>query len=101
MDSRRARARVRLTNHTFLSTSDRTLPRLQYQDKYRSPVRQVYGSSSPNLIDPLDIYPGAHALLEERYTVPPLPEDALDYLLDAAIYRFGYSARDVFGAVFN
>ena len=33
--------------------------------------------------------------------VPSSPNDALDYLLDAAIDRFGYSARDVFGAVFD
>jgi hypothetical protein len=28
-------------------------------------------------------------------------EEALDYLLDVAIKRFGYAARDVFGAVFD
>ena len=66
---------------------------------------KVYRSSSPNLSDPLDAYPGARALLEEHYgeegTPPPSPEDALDCLLDAAIDRFGYSARDVFSAVFD
>ena len=66
-------------------------------------LHKVYSSSnSSDLIDP---YPGVRVLLEERYseegTVPPSPEDALEYLLDAAIDRFGYSARDVFGAVFN
>ena len=65
----------------------------------------VYGSSPQNLSDPLAVYPGSRALLEERYseedTVPPSPGDALDYLLDVAIDRFGCSARDVFGAVFN
>ena len=97
---------------TFLFTSERTLPRLQYQDQYHSlldALRKVYGSSSlsPSApsSDPLAVYPGARALLEERYseedTAPPSPEDALDYLLDAAIDRFGHSARDVFGAVFN
>ena len=68
-------------------------------------LHKVYGSSSPDLSDPLADYPGARALLEEHYseedTVKPTPEEALDYLLDAAIDRFGYSARDVFGAVFD
>jgi len=78
------------------------------QRKYRpllDAIREVYGSPSPNPSDTLAGYPGARALLEERYseegTEPPSPEDALNYLLDAAIDRFGYSARDVFGAVFN
>ena len=31
----------------------------------------------------------------------PSPEDAIDYFLDAAIDRFGHSARDVFFGVFN
>ena len=68
-------------------------------------LHKVYRSSSPNLSDPLAVYPGARVLLEERYseedTVQPSPEDALDYLLDAAIDCFGYSARDVFDAVFD
>ena len=78
---------------------------LQYQDEYHSlldMLHKVY--SSPNssyLLDPCDI--GAHVLLEECYskedTVPPSPEDALDYLLDAAINHFRYSAHDMFGAV--
>jgi hypothetical protein len=108
MDSRRARARVSLIDNTFLSTSERTLPRLQHQDKYHpllTALRKVYGSSSPNPSDPLNAFSGARALLEEHYSeedsVQPSPEDALDYLLDAAIDRFGYSARDVFGAVFD
>ena len=108
MDSRRARARVCLTVHTFLSASERTLFRLQYQRQYHSlldALHKVYRRSSPNLSDPLQGFPGARALLEERYggedIEQPSPEDALDYLLDAAIYRFGYSARDTFDAVFN
>ena len=109
MDPRRARERVRLTDHPFMSTSECTLPRLQLQRSYRpllDALRKVYGSpSSPNLSDPLSLYPGARSLLEERYSeegiAAPSPEDALDYLLDAAIDRFGYSARDVFSGVFN
>ena len=108
MDSRRACARVRLTDHTFMSTSECTLPRLKYQAQYQSlldALHKVYGSSPPNRSDPLDAYPGARELLEERYseedTMRPSPEDALDYILTAAIDRFGYSARDVFSGVFN
>ena len=107
MDSRRARARASLTDNTFLSTSERTLPRLQLQDEYDSlsvALSEVYRSSPPDPSD-LDVYPGARALLEEHYSeedsVQPSPEDALNYLLDAAIDRFGYAARDVFGAVFD
>ena len=107
MDSRRARARVSLTDNTFLSTSERTLPRLQHQLMYHpllAALHEVYRSSSPNPSDPLDVCLGARALLEEHYSeedsVQPSPEDALDYLLDVAIERFGYSPRDVFGGVF-
>lgn len=61
--------------------------------------------SSPNLSDLLDAYPGVRVFLEERYSeedaVPLSAEDALDYLVDAAIDRFGYPARDVFGAIFK
>ena len=108
MDSRRARARVSLTDNTCLSVSECTLPRLQHQQKYHkllAALHEVYKSTSPILGDPLDVFPGARVLLEEHYSeedsVQPSPEDALNYLLDAAIDRFGYSARDVFGAVFN
>ena len=97
-----------LTDSTFLSTSERTLPRLQHQLEYHSllaALYEVYGSSSPNPSDsdPLDVCLGVRALLEEHYneedSVQPSPEDAIDYLLDVAIDRSGYSARDVFGAV--
>jgi hypothetical protein len=69
-------------------------------------LNKVYRSSSPNPSDhdPLDVCLGACALLEEHYSeedTEPSPEDALDYLLDAAIDCFGYSAHDVFGAVFH
>jgi hypothetical protein len=85
-----------------------TLPRLQYQDEYQpllDALHKVYGNSSSNSSGPLNFYQGARELLEERYSeedaMLPSPEDALDYLLEAAIDRFGYSARDVFGAVFD
>ena len=108
VDSRRACARVRLIITHFRPLSEHTLLSLQYQDDYPyllNALYKVYGSSSPDPSDPLDNYPGARELLEERYSeegaVLPSPEDAIDYLLDAAIHRFGYSARDVFSAVFN
>jgi hypothetical protein len=108
MDSRQARTRVSLTDNTFLPTSECTLPRLQLQYMYHpllTALCKVYRSSSPNPSDPLNAFSSARALLEEHYSeedsVQPSPEDALDYLLDAAIDHFGYSARDMFGAVFN
>ncbi|KAF8522170.1 hypothetical protein BU17DRAFT_64501 [Hysterangium stoloniferum] len=88
---------------------------LQYQDGYVNfldTLRQVYpdkDSFQPRM-DPviaLDRFPGADAILQERYpmtvedTISPSPEDALDTLLDAAIERFGYAARDVFHAMFD
>ena len=88
--------------------SQRTPPRLPYQDKYCSlldALHMVYKSTSPNLSDPLDDFPGARALPDEHYNeegaMQLSPEDALGYLLDAAIGRFGYSACDVFGAIFD
>ena len=106
MDPRGARARVRLANFVFLSTSERTLPRFSYQKRYQSllnALREGYASPARNEKDPLDKFPGARAVLQEREEdgVLPSPEDALGYLLEAAIDRFGYSARDVFSAVFN
>ena len=66
---------------------------------------KVYTSNGPLGFGEEYLYSGVRALLEERYseedTVPPSPEDAIDYLLDAAIDRFGYSARDVFYGVFD
>ncbi|KAF8525778.1 hypothetical protein BU17DRAFT_62351 [Hysterangium stoloniferum] len=79
---------------------------LQYQNRYVYPDK---GSFQPRM-DPiiaLDGFPGAGAILQERYpmtvedTISPSAEDALDTLLDAAIERFGYAARDVFHAIFN
>jgi hypothetical protein len=101
---------VSLTDNTFLSTSEHILPRLQHQLEYHSllaALHEVFGSSSlnPSDSDPLDVCLGVRALLEEHYdeedSVQPSPEDAIDYLLDMAIDHFGYSARDVFGAVFD
>ncbi|KAF8522168.1 hypothetical protein BU17DRAFT_45229 [Hysterangium stoloniferum] len=88
---------------------------LQYQDDYVNlldKLRQVYpdkGSSQPrmDLIIALRGFPGAGAILQERYPmtvedpISPSSEDALDTLLDAAIERFGYAARDVFHAMFD
>ncbi|KAF8803452.1 hypothetical protein BYT27DRAFT_7226058 [Phlegmacium glaucopus] len=97
-----------LVNHLCFPTHNKLVQGLQYQDEYHSLVgalHKVYGSSPPNLNDPLDVYPSACVLLEEHYsqedTLPLSPEDALNYLMDAAIDHFGYSAHDVFSAVFN
>jgi hypothetical protein len=86
-----------------------TLFRLKFQRKYQDllvALHKVYGQgSASNSYIPLETYVGAPALLREHYgkegTAPPSPEDALNYLLDASIERFGYSARDVFGGVFS
>jgi len=97
---------VRLANLMFLSTSERTLPRFPYQERYQSlldALREGYASPAQNERDPLDVFPGARAVLREREEdgVLSSPEDALGYLLEAAIDRFGYSARDVFSAIFD
>ena len=77
----------------------------EYQDLLVA-LRKVYGQgSASNSISLLDAYGGASDLLREHYgeegTASPSPEDALNYLLDASIERFGYSARDVFHGVFG
>ena len=70
-------------------------------------LHKVYGPSPANPSDALNhliAYPGLHALLAERYCKDdesPSPKDVLDYILDTVINHFGYSARDVFNAVFN
>ena len=79
---------------------------MKFQTEYQSlldALRKVYRSSSPPGSDPLRFFPGARKLLKEHYSEEDKlsPEDALDYLLDAAIDRFGYSARDVFHGVFQ
>lgn len=86
-----------------------TLFRLKFQREYQDllvALRKVYGQgSASNSYSPLEAYVGAPDLLREHYgkegTAPPSPEDALNYLLDASIERFGYAARDVFGGVFS
>ena len=83
---------------------------MEHQLQYHSllgALQEVFDRPSLNLSnsDPLDVCLGVRELLEEHYdeddSVQPSPEDAIDYLLDVAIDRFGYSARDVFGAVFD
>ena len=105
MDPQGARERVRFANFIFLFKSERTLPRISYQSRYQpllDALRKGYPSPAQNERDPLGIFPGARAVLKEREEDGVLsPEDALGYLLEAAIERFGYSARDVFNAVFN
>lgn len=90
----------------FLSPSERTLPRFPYQNRYQSlldALRKCYASPAQNGREPLDLFPGARTVLKEREEggVLSSPEDALGYLLEAAVDRFGYSARDVFSAIFD
>jgi hypothetical protein len=89
---------------SFSPSSENTLPRLPYQEKYHSllnAIRKVYTSTSLHRWDPLEAFPGIRALLEEGDVLPPSPEDALGYLLEVAIDHFGHSARDAFSGVFN
>jgi len=62
----------------------------------------MYQSSSHPQRDPLGAFTGVRALLdlEPEGTMSCSPEECLNYLLDTAIHRFGYSTRDVFSAVF-
>ncbi|KAF8968253.1 hypothetical protein BDZ97DRAFT_1799501 [Flammula alnicola] len=85
-----------------LWTRDELARGLPYQQQYQSlwdALCKVYSDSSANQSYPLCLFPDVHALLKEREEEGRLPsaKDALDYLLEAAIDRFGYSARDVFG----
>ena len=64
-------------------------------------LRKAY---SQDETDPLEPFPGVRTFLNDLQedSAPSLSaEEALDYLLEAAIDRFGYSARDVFTAVFD
>lgn len=105
----------------FLSTSEHTLFSLPYQHQYNSLLDALRKASSQYETDPLEPFQGARALLDEFQEDAAdkaadkeaagmdadmdadsfSPEDALDYILGAAIERFGYSAGDVFKAVFN
>ncbi|KAF8802999.1 hypothetical protein BYT27DRAFT_7196147 [Phlegmacium glaucopus] len=102
-----------------LWTHDELMKGLPYQERYHSlmsVLQNLYPSSSADQDDEqLDEFPGARALLreyekeceeaceeeEEEEGGLPSAEGALDYILKAAIDRFGFSARDVFSAVFN
>ena len=98
MVSRGARSRVCFTDNIFLSMSERTLPRLKCQFKYcflLDALNEVYGSTSSNPSNSLDLFPGVLTLLEERCEgCPRLPSGCSDQ-------RFGYSARDVSFAIFS
>jgi len=91
----------------LLSTSDHTLRRLLYQCEYPKlldALRKTYPQDETNPLetDPLEPFPGVRAFLNDlQEDIAPSAEEALDYLLEAAIDRFGYSPRDVFTAVFD
>ena len=81
--------------------SDHILRRLPYQHQYAS-FLDALRKAPQDESDPLEPFPGARAFLDElQEDSVPSAEEALDYLLEAAIDRFGYSARDVFSAVFD
>lgn len=95
-----------------LWTHDELMQGFPYQENYQSlldALREGYASPAQKERDPLDVFPGARAVLKEceedavlsEDSVLLSPEDALHYLLEAAIDRFGYSAHDVFSAVFD
>jgi hypothetical protein len=101
----------------FLSRSEHTLFSLLYHTRYDSFLDAVCKVPFQCETDPLRLFPGARALLDEFQEVAAdkaaacmnadmdvesfSPEDALDYILGAAIERFGHSAQDVFDAVFD
>ncbi|KIM35042.1 hypothetical protein M413DRAFT_449923 [Hebeloma cylindrosporum] len=90
-----------------LWTREELIQGLPYQRKYPALLDafcKVYASTSLDRWDLLEAFPGVRALLEkcqDADLLPPTPEDAINYLLDVAIYRFGYSAGDVFSALFD
>jgi hypothetical protein len=59
-------------------------------------LRKGYEGSLSQM-DPLQEFQGVRKLLGERGLAP---NEAVDYLLEEAIHRFGYAAGDVFRAVF-
>jgi hypothetical protein len=90
----------------YPSTCELTTHSLVYQDEYDNffdALRSACEVSSQCEKDPLEAFSGARALFNQliEHTPSPSPQDALEYILDAAIYRFGASAGDVFSAVFD
>jgi hypothetical protein len=85
-----------------LSTSDHMLRRLLYQREYPTLLDALRKPYLQDETDPLEPFPGVRAFLNDlQEDSAPSAEEALDYLLEAAIDRFGYSARDMFTAVFD
>ncbi len=80
-----------------------TLRSLPYQPMYNLLSSALRKDPSQCDIDPLTPFPGSRVLLDEfqQDGISLSPEEALDYLLGAAINRFGYSARGVFRGVFR
>ena len=78
MDPQRAHARVCLAYLMSLSTSEHTLRSLVYQDvDLFDALNKACENSSPYETDPLEVFSGARALLDEIKEVTP--QDALDY----------------------
>jgi hypothetical protein len=86
----------------LLSASDHTLHRLLYQREYPTLLDALRKAYPQDGTDPLEPFPGVRTFLNDlQEDSAPSAEEALDHLLEAAIDRFGYSARDVFTAVFD
>ena len=102
MDPQRTCTSVCLAYLVFISILY-TLSSFPYQPRYKPLSWALRQDPSQCDIDPLTPFPGSRALLNEFQEdgISLSPEEALDYLLGAAINRFGYSARDVFQAVFH
>ncbi|KAF8894344.1 hypothetical protein CPB84DRAFT_1293837 [Gymnopilus junonius] len=86
---------------------DEQLPYQEWYQEVLDALHEPYAGLSQDVEHLLDQFPGARALLKEckekikRAASPSSPEDALQYLLEAAIDRFGYSASDVYRTVFD
>jgi len=80
-----------------------TLSSFPCQPMYNALLSALQKDPAQCDIDPLMPFPGLRALLNEfqQDGISISPDKALDYLLGTAISRVGYSARDVFQAVFR
>jgi hypothetical protein len=70
-----------------------------YQSKYPTLLDALRKTYPQDETDSLEPFPGVRAFLNDlqlEEDSAPSAEEALDYLLEAAIDHFGHSARDVF-----
>jgi hypothetical protein len=82
--------------------SDHMLRSLLYQHEYLTLLDALRKTYPQDETDPLEPFPAVHTFLNDlQEDSAPSAEEALDYLLEAAIDHFGHSTRDMFTAVFN